>query len=64
MKTSKSISIFLTEQETYSALEGYVRHRAMMEGLDLTGYNVDDADSQCRSPDKGAYFFFVRDEEE
>ena len=63
MKTSKSISIFLTEDETYSALEEYVRRRAMREGLDLQGYKMDDADSSCRSPEKGAYFFFVRDEE-
>lgn len=62
MKTSQSISVFLTEAETYQALEEYVRRRVMMEGLDLQGYRLDDADSTCKSPEKGAYFFFVKEE--
>lgn len=62
MKTSQSISVFLTEAETYQALEEYVRRRVMMEGLDLQGYKLDDADSTCSSPEKGAYFFFVKEE--
>lgn len=62
MKTSQSISVFLTEAETYAALEEYVRRRVMMEGLDLQGYKLDDADSSCKDKEHGAYFFFLKDE--
>lgn len=63
MKTSTCISVHLTEAETYQALENYVRHKVWGEkGVDLSLFKLDDADSKCESPEKGAYFFFVKEE--
>lgn len=63
MKTSVCVSVRLTEEETYEALEQYIRAKMTREGKPLGGYKVDDADSACKDKDNGAYFFFVKDEE-
>ncbi len=61
MKLKSNVLINLTEEETYEALENYVRTRAFLNGNDLKEYVVDDADSTCRNGN-GAYFFFIRKE--
>ena len=58
MKISKTVHIQLTEEETYAALEEYIRQRQ-----NLVGYEVDDADSSCNRDGKGAYFLFLKREE-
>jgi hypothetical protein len=64
MKVSKTVHIQLTEDETYLALEHYVRVKVRTEtGLDLNDYEVDDADSSCGKDGKGAYFLFLKREE-
>jgi len=64
MKVSKTVHIQLTEEETYLALEHYVRVKVRTEtGLDLNDYKVDDADSSCSKDGKGAYFLFLKREE-
>ncbi len=64
MKISKTVHIQLTEEETYLALEHYVRVKVRTEtGLDLNEYTVDDADSSCSKDGKGAYFLFLKREE-
>jgi hypothetical protein len=64
MKISKTVHVQLTEEETYLALEHYVRVKVRTEtGVDLNDYEVDDADSSCQSDKKGAYFLFLKREE-
>jgi len=58
MNVSKTVHIQLTEDETYAALEEYIRQRQ-----NLVGYEVDDADSSCNGDGKGAYFLFLKREE-
>jgi hypothetical protein len=58
MNISKSVFVQLTEDETYAALEEYIRQR-----FNLVGYEVDDADSSCSRDGKGAYFIFLKREE-
>lgn len=58
MNISKTVHIQLTEDETYAALEEYIRQR-----YNLVGYKVDDADSSCSGDGKGAYFLFLKREE-
>jgi hypothetical protein len=55
---SRTVHIQLTEDETYLALEEYIRQR-----YNLVGYEVDDADSSCSKDGKGAYFLFLKREE-
>jgi hypothetical protein len=58
MNISKTVHVQLTEDETYAALEEYIRQRQ-----NLVGYEVDDADSSCSRDGKGAYFLFLKREE-
>lgn len=62
MEIKTSVSVTLTEEETYQVLENYIRRKLVCEqGVDLLGYVVDDADSACRNG-KGATFFFIEKE--
>lgn len=64
MKISRTVHAQLSEEETYLALEHYVRVKVRTEtGLDLNEYTVDDADSSCSKDGKGAYFLFLKREE-
>lgn len=64
MKISRTVHVQLSEEETYLALEHYVRVKVRTEtGLDLNEYKVDDADSSCGKDGKGAYFLFLKREE-
>jgi hypothetical protein len=61
MDISRTVCIQLTEEETYRALELYVRLKASAEnGIDLSQYTLDDADSSCTKDGKGAYFLFLK----
>ena len=62
MKTSVCVSVRLTEEETYEALEQYIRAKMTREGKPLGDYKVDDADSTCKDKENGAYFFFVKEQ--
>ena len=65
MKVSNTIHVELSEEETYHAIEMYIRNKILkVNGLDLDGYEVDDADSTCGKDGKGAYFLFLFKEEE
>jgi len=63
MRMEHNIAVFLTEEETYLAIEHYAREKAACMGRCLDGFVVDDADSTCREG-KGAYLFFVREKKE
>jgi hypothetical protein len=65
MQISRTVHIQLTEEQTYEALEQYIRRKTLcVHGIDLDDYEVDDADSSCGKDGKGAYFLFLKRKKE
>ena len=63
MQISRTVHIQLTEEQTYEALEQYIRQLANVKyDIDLSTYTVEDADSSCGKDGKGAYFLFLKRE--